>query len=128
MNKKIISLLILTALALLFSATAVNAQATLDLTSKLGGVGSAGGFGTKSIAQSVGQIIRGLLTLLGVIFMCYIVYAGWLWMSASGKEEQIEKAKGILRGTVIGLIIVLAAYAITAFVMNSLITATQYSG
>jgi amino acid transporter len=129
MLKPIKSILILTTIILLLSSVAVSAATSLDLTSKLSGVGSAGGFGTSaSLGQSIGQIVRAVLSLIGVIFMVYIVYAGYLWMTAQGKEEQIEKAKTILRGSIIGLIIVLGAYLITAFVVSNVMTATQYSG
>ena len=59
--------------------------------------------------------IRVVLSLLGFIFACLVVYAGILWMTAGGKEEQLEKAKNLLFRAVIGLAIVLAAYSITWF-------------
>jgi hypothetical protein len=41
-------------------------------------------------------------------------------MTAIGKENQVEKAKNIIIQAVIGLVIVLAAYAITSFIGNQL--------
>ena len=60
-------------------------------------------------------IIRILLTLLGTLFVCLIVYAGFLWMTAGGSEEKAEKAKKLIYQSVIGLIIIFAAYSITIF-------------
>lgn len=71
-----------------------------------------------------GRIIRGMLTLVGVIFMVLMVYAGYLWMTARGESEQVEKSKRILIQSIIGLAIVLMAYAITAFVISKLQSAT----
>jgi hypothetical protein len=53
--------------------------------------------------------------VLGVLFVCLTVYAGFLWMTAGGNEEHIEKAKKLLFRAVIGLIIVLSAYSIAWF-------------
>lgn len=77
-----------------------------------------------SFAEIVGKIINGAMGLLGVIFVAQMVYAGYLWMTASGEEEQLTKAKNIIRRSIVGLTIVLAAWAITNFVLYRLTAAT----
>lgn len=62
------------------------------------------------------QIIRVALGLLGTIFFVLMLYAGFLWMTAAGNEEQATKAKTLIFQATIGLTIILAAYSITAFV------------
>ncbi|MFH1789897.1 MAG: hypothetical protein ABH832_02405 [bacterium] len=59
--------------------------------------------------------IKVILSTLGVIFFVLTIYAGFLWMTAGGNEEQIEKSKKLLKRAVIGLIIILSAYSITWF-------------
>ena len=73
----------------------------------------------------VGKIINGVLGLLGVVFLCFMVYGGYLWMTAGGKEDRVTKAKDILTNSTIGLAIVLAAYAFTYFVVSKLIAASS---
>ncbi|OGH69360.1 MAG: hypothetical protein A2754_02395 [Candidatus Magasanikbacteria bacterium RIFCSPHIGHO2_01_FULL_47_8] len=75
---------------------------------------------SNDLAGSIGTIIKAVLGLVGTIFLVLTIYAGILWMTAAGKEEQIEKAKNIIRATVIGLAIVMSAYAITFFVTSRL--------
>jgi hypothetical protein len=58
----------------------------------------------------------------GTIFFILVVYAGLMWMTAVGNEENIKKAQSILKTAIIGLIIVLSAYAITKFIGSSLPT------
>ncbi len=77
-----------------------------------------------TLSQTVGQIIKIVLGLLGIIFLGLTVYAGFLWMTAAGEEEKVTKAVGILRMAVIGLIIVLAATSLTYFVLNKVFDAT----
>lgn len=64
-----------------------------------------------------GRFIETFLSFLGVIFILLAIYAGYLWMTARGKEEKVEEARSILTNAVIGLVIIVAAYAITYFVL-----------
>lgn len=73
-------------------------------------------FQGKSLSLIIGRMVKALLSLSGVIFLVLTIYGGFTWMMARGNEQEITKAQGILRTAIIGLIIVLAAYAITAFV------------
>ena len=64
------------------------------------------------------NIVRIALTFIGIIAICIIIYAGFLWMTAAGSPEKIDKAKKTLIGAVIGLIIILSAWAIVTFIIN----------
>lgn len=119
-------ILIILLLSLTLLGAAPEGTLALDLTGKLDTVGESAEFeeaDKNTLAETVGGLIRALLSILGVIFMAYVVYAGQLWMTARGNEEQITKAKAIIRGSIIGLLIVFAAYAITSFVISAIINA-----
>ncbi len=77
-----------------------------------------------TLESIVGNIIKTFVSILGILFLILIVYAGYLWMNARGNETQVNKAKDILTQAVIGLIVVMAAYLITDFVVGGIITAT----
>jgi amino acid transporter len=77
--------------------------------------------GKNDLAGIVGIGIQAFLGLLGMIFLVLILYAGYMWMIARGEEEKVEKAKDTLTRAVIGLIIVVGAYAISYFVIDKLI-------
>ncbi len=78
----------------------------------------------KSVGATVGSIINTFLGILGILAVALIVYAGFLWMTARGNEKQVEKARDILTQAIIGLVIILTAYAIAKFVVGSLLAAT----
>jgi len=61
----------------------------------------------------VSIIIRNVLAVIGVLFIALMVYAGFLWMTAGGNEDNIDKAKGLIKAAIIGLFIIVSAYAIT---------------
>lgn len=74
----------------------------------------------EELPQLIGRIIQSGLGLLGIIFFLFMVYGGFIWMKARGNEKEVERAKNILTDSVIGIVIVAAAYAITAFVIRAL--------
>lgn len=49
-----------------------------------------------------------------------VLYAGIMWMTAQGNEEQVTKAKTMIRNAIIGFIIISAAYAITYYVIGAI--------
>lgn len=73
-----------------------------------------------NIPSTVGSVIGTILSLLGVAFMSLIIYGGFIWMFARGNDQAVVKAKGIIETAIIGLVIVLSAYAITVFVSGSI--------
>ena len=71
-----------------------------------------------TLDQRISSIVATFLSLLGVIFMILMIYGGYNWMTAAGDEQKVEKAKDTIRAAVIGLIIVIAAYGISVFVIS----------
>lgn len=71
-----------------------------------------------AVSAMAGKVVKVVLGMTGTIFLVLTVYAGILWMTAQGKDEQVEKATGIIKMAVIGLIITLSAYSITAFITS----------
>lgn len=69
------------------------------------------------LAVGVGLIIYAFLGLIGIVFMVLMIYGGFLWMTARGNEENVEKAQRIIKEVVIGILLILAAAGITQFVL-----------
>ncbi len=66
----------------------------------------------------VGRVIGGLFGFLGIGAAALMIYGGYVWFGAQGNEEQVKKAKDIIRDAFIGLIILTSAYALTRFVID----------
>jgi len=107
------------------SISHVYAQSTVNLNTQLDEVGGGAGLGNKPLTETVGQLIGVFLGLLGVIFLLLVIYAGFIWMTAQGDPKSVEKARNILLSAVVGLVILLSAYAISNFVIIQLSSATQ---
>lgn len=69
------------------------------------------------LSELIGVGINTALAFVGLIFMVLMIYAGYLWMTARGEEEPVKKAKKIITASIIGLILVISAYAITNLVV-----------
>ena len=83
----------------------------------------AAGFGDpKSPGEIIGAIVGTALSFLAIIFLCLILYGGFLWMTSGGNEIKVMKAKKVLVQSIVGVIIVLSAYSITFFVFSSMQT------
>ena len=96
-----------------------------DADKPLGNAVSGAGYTTAASPETiVALVIQTFLSFIGVIFLILMVYAGFLWMTAHGNEEQVTKAKSLITAAIIGLIIVVSAYAISYFVVKTLGTGT----
>ncbi len=68
------------------------------------------------VALIVVDLVRRILTWVGILFVALIFYGGYLMAVAGGEEEQIEKGKKIITAAIIGIIVVLLSYSITMFI------------
>lgn len=70
------------------------------------------------VRDFVVNIIKYLLSFLGLVAVVIIMWAGFLWMTSQGDATKIEKAKKTLINAAIGLAIIISAYAIVLFVVS----------
>ncbi|MFH1766522.1 MAG: hypothetical protein ABH826_00295 [Patescibacteria group bacterium] len=106
----------------LLSITPLSALAAISPADT--GLAKTGGqiYGTQpSIAVFLGTYIIGpALGILGVVFLLLMFYSGVLWMTGGGNDAQITKAKSILTNSIIGLVLIVASYAVSQFLVNIL--------
>lgn len=111
------SLLIIALTANSASAQLIDATELNDMT---GTVAKTANYGQTSIGHLVAVMIQTVLSFLAIIFLALVIFSGFRWMTAGGNEEQVKKATKTITMAVIGLVIVLAAFAITYFVFKYL--------
>lgn len=78
------------------------------------------GLPSTDIRTIIANIIRIALGFVGIIMVVLIMFGGYLYMTSGGNEEQISRAKAILKNATIGLAIILSAYSIVWFIMRLL--------
>ena len=87
--------------------------------------GDATGLGQADLKETIGSLIRVALGFLGVVAVVIILLGGFKWMVAGGNDEKVAEAKRLIIAGIIGLAIILSAFAITQFVISSIVTATN---
>lgn len=91
----------------------ISAASFQEGLSKTGGAIGYNATDNPTLAGTIGKVLNIATTFLGVAFLVLMIYGGYTWMLAQGNEQEVERAKNIIIAAVIGLVVVLSAYAIT---------------
>ena len=100
-----------------FGSGLVNAGTVVGTSATTATLGSA-----TDIPTMVGKVISIVLGVLGILFVVLTVYAGFLYLTANGAEDNTKKAKKLLTQAVIGMVIIVSSYAISSYVIAALTT------
>jgi hypothetical protein len=120
MSKKVLGLL----LALVISAVCVAPVLAATDPFGVGTVGSTLVLGSKDLKATAGSIINIALGFLGIVAVCIVLAGGFMYMTAGGDDTKAKKARQFIISGIIGLAIILCAYAITTYVIGSLVNNT----
>lgn len=71
------------------------------------------------------NIVRTITMVLVFVFILLVFYGGYVYMMARGDEDEVRKAKGIIRVGVIGMIIIFTSVSFAKFVLGNIYCATQ---
>ena len=80
--------------------------------------------GTRSIENTVAGVVNIVLGFLGILATLIILWGGFKWMTSQGNSDSIDDAKKMIGAGVVGLVIILTAYAVSRFVLQSLANET----
>jgi len=112
----IVAFLVLPLLAMPASAQTVIQNGITGLDTNLQGSGLA-----KADPKAVtARIINLALSFLALIALVIILIGGFKWMTAGGNEDKVGEAKKLLGAGIIGLVIVLAAWAIASWAVGTI--------
>jgi len=78
------------------------------------------GLGNADPRDAAVSLIKVIMTFLGIIAVVVILLGGFKWLTAAGSEDKIAEARKLIVAGIIGLIIILSAWAITTFVINQM--------
>mgnify|MGYP003392544019 CR=1 FL=1 len=127
--KKIYLYLFLGSLAVPQFVRAATATPPAGPNSPLGGLQQVGDSaygvsGAPEIKTLIANGVKIALGFLGYLFIILILWGGFQWMTSGGDEPKIEAAKKRIVNATIGLVLVLAAYAIAYAITNYIAQAT----
>lgn len=109
---------VLPVLVLPLSVSAALSDNAANFTSlKSGGATSS----SSDLPTLIGKLIGVLLGVLGIILVVYIIQAGIMFMTAGGDPAKVDKAKKMITQAIVGIIIIVAAYSISDFVIKQIL-------
>ena len=79
------------------------------------------GFGTETnVYVIVTRWINGFLSIFMMVFLYFMITAGFTWMTSGGNAEKINTAKETIRYSLIGILIAVTAYSLTRYLLLGL--------
>ncbi len=76
------------------------------------------------VRQTAARLINVALGFLGIIAVIIVLIGGFKYMLSGGDSSKTEEARKLIISGIIGLAIILSAWAITSFVVSRLVEAT----
>lgn len=86
--------------------------------------GISGTLGNQDLIDTITSLINVALSLLGIVAVIIVLIGGFKWMTAGGNDDKVTEGRKYITSGVIGLAIILSAWAITRFVIGNLSQAT----
>ncbi len=118
----------------LFRATIFEGSGESNVTDTASGVKDvkdalkgSGVTGTDDIGDLVLKYVNFILPFLALAAFLAFVYAGVLYVTAYGNEEQTQKSKKVLIYAVIGLVAIILSYSVVQLLTGDLVTGIQSS-
>ncbi len=113
--------------------TSLSANASLEgmktsLDSAAGDLKPDSGSSGEYIPAIIGNLINAVLSVIGILLLVYLIYAGFLWMTSGGEDKKAEQAKTMIKNAIIGLLIIATSFVIADFVLNAMIQALGGGG
>jgi hypothetical protein len=95
-------------------------QVTIDEKFKKG-VGTPIEESTQTIAEYIKSIYQYMLAVVGLLAAVVLMLSGVIWLTAGGNTEKIGQAKGLMTGSLAGLVLMLTSYIILQTVNPNLV-------
>jgi len=73
------------------------------------------------VAELILKVINYSLIVLGVLAVLIFIYAGFLYLTASGDQARIDRAKNTLLYAVVGVVVAVLGYVAVATVQNFIV-------
>jgi hypothetical protein len=107
------------------AVTKDTVRGTLEKTGKIGAATK--NYTEDTIINVIGRFVQYGMSLLGILLGLYLLWGGWLWMTAGGDSGRVKTAKDTMRNAVVGLFLIIMAFY-TVEVMNFIATGNTSSG
>lgn len=77
-------------------------------------------FTRNDLVDTLNSLANWLLGIIAVIAVILILWGGFLYITAAGNQEKLDKGKGVVIYGLIGVLVAILAFAIVSFVASFL--------
>jgi len=117
-NKK--TLIICLAFCFLFLLLPITTKATWPAEPLLPKCIETGDCTPNHVLQMFINLSKMILSILGVVALVLFVIGGIIYLTSAGSPQRVEQGTSILKGTIIGIIIVLCSWSVVYFILDVL--------
>ena len=75
----------------------------------------------EQLTQTISNIVGVLLGLVGAVGVGFFVYGAYLYMTASGAPNQMERGKSAMMTAIAGVVLALVAFGVVEVVMGAVV-------
>ena len=73
----------------------------------------------ENLTQTISNLVAILLGLVGVVGVGYFIYGAYMYLTASGAPNQMERGKSAMMTALAGIVLALVAYGVVELVVNA---------
>ncbi|MEZ7821389.1 MAG: hypothetical protein QMB51_03725 [Patescibacteria group bacterium] len=77
-------------------------------------------FGSADVPTVISNVIQIIMGLSATVMLVMILYAGLSYLLSRGDSAKTKKALGLIKTSVIGIIIIVTAYSLSQFIINNI--------
>ena len=75
----------------------------------------------EDLTQTISNLVGILLGLVGAVGVGFFVYGAYLYLTASGAPNQMERGKSAMMTAIAGIVLALVAYGVVELVMGAVV-------
>ena len=76
------------------------------------------------LTQTISNLVGILLGLVGVVGVGYFICGAYMYLTASGAPNQMERGKAAMMTALAGIVLALVAYGVVELVVNAVVDPT----
>ena len=76
----------------------------------------------EQLTQTISNLVGILTGLGGAVAVGYFVYGAYLYLTASGAPNQMERGKAAMMTALVGVVLMMLAYGVVNLVINAVVS------
>ncbi len=75
----------------------------------------------EELTQTISNLVGILLGIVGVVGVGFFIYGAYMYLTASGAPNQMERGKSAMMTALAGVVLAMVAFGVVELVMNAVV-------